>query len=140
MNNLDKGFERLGQAKMIRQQAMDLEKYLENNKKMSPRTRAKRISNYMAVITLCRDAKLNGVMIFQLLQRNKVYAVQKNYSTNRFAFEKGLNPVFDLRIPEKYRIDANDSYKRLHKVETCLKLDLKKPTECNIQAANTKKK
>ncbi len=130
VNNMDLGFAKLGNAKRVRQKAMDIEKYLENNKKLSPSMRKMRIEHYMAAIKLCREGKLNGVKVYQLIQRYKKYNVQKDYKDNYYAIEKRLNPVFDFSIPDQYKIDANDGFNRIHMVEECLYRDQKPPKEC----------
>lgn len=123
INNLDAGYELLGNAKRARQEAMDLEKWLENDKPIDPRMRKMRIDNYKAAIDACRQAKLNGIKAFQLLRRHDIYKVQTEFAENFYAVEKRLSPVFDLRIPAEYRIDFNDSYNKLHNDETKYKLN-----------------
>lgn len=135
-DNIELGYKRVGDAKRIRQQAMDVEKYLENNKKLTPSMRKMRIEHYMAAIRLCREGKLNAIKVYQLISANENYTVQTTYKDNYYSVEKRLNPVFDQRIPEKYRIDANDSHNRIHAEEICLKKDLKNPKDCR-QAQDT---
>lgn len=126
-NALKMGYRKLGKAKRVRQAALDLEKWLESGKEMPPRLRKKRIESYLAVIRVCREAKLDAVYAFQLynmhIEGKSLYEVQKRYAKNPFLLEKRLDPVFDPRIPEEYVLDANDALNRLHKDEVRVKLN-----------------
>lgn len=123
LNNLQEGYRLLGLSKRRRQEAMDLEKWLENDKPMDPRMRKMRIEEYRVAIESCRQAKLNAVRAFQLLRRHDIYKVQVAHAENYYAVEKKLDPVFDFRVPAEFRIDFNDSYNRIHKDEMKYKLN-----------------
>lgn len=124
MKNLQLGYEYLGEAKRVRQEALNLEKWIEAKKEIDPGMRQKRIESYMAVINLCRRGKLNGLRVFKLVNRNNIYDIQGNkykskddYKANFYVVENDLDPVFDPRIPEDYIVDANDSLNRVHSIE-----------------------
>jgi len=123
--NIKKGYSTLGLARIVRQKALDLENYLEAEqlKKGIPATMRKaRIESYLKVIELARQAKINAIMTFQLLNRNKEYCVQVSYGKNRYMHEGKLDPVFDPRIPQDYVKDANDSLNRNHEDEMNIKI------------------
>lgn len=145
VDNLDLGFAKIGHAKRLRQKAIDFAKSLEPGKKVPVTMKVTRIELYMAVIRLCRAGKQNGIKVFQLSERHRQYDGQPKYmatgekdADKRAAKEKyhyrevRLNPVFDLRVPEKYLIHASDNYNRIHEEEQCLKLDQKIPRDCEF--------
>lgn len=124
LNNLQKGYEMLGEAKRVRQRAIDYEKFQEEGKDITPRIKKTRLDHYMATIDLARQAKVNAIHVFQLKNRNEIYKVQKKYDDNFFMVEKDLDPVFDTRIPEEFVIDANDALERVHEEEVNIKLKM----------------
>ena len=149
VDNLDLGFAKIGHAKRLRQKAIDFEKSLEPGKKIPVTMKVMRIELYMAVIRLCRAGKKNGIKVFQLTEKYRQYDGQPKYmataekdAEKRAAKEKyyyrevRLNPVFDLRVPEKYQIHASDNYNRIHEEEQCLKLDQKIPRDCEFMQDN----
>jgi hypothetical protein len=109
IDNIDYGFMLLGQAKQARQKAMDLEKWLEKGKAMPATMRKSRIESYKAVIELCRQAKVNGIMVMQLGRVLDNYELQTRFKDNYFMKEKRLDPVFDFSIPDEYVKDASDT-------------------------------
>ncbi len=124
LKNLQLGYEYLGEAKRVRQEALNLEKWIEAKKEIDPGMRQKRIESYMAVISLCRRGKLNGIHVFQLLNRNEIYSIQGDtykkedkFNPNFYVFENDLDPVFDPRIPPEFILDTNDSLNRVHSIE-----------------------
>lgn len=138
--NVEMGFHRLGDARRIRQDALDLEMYFEasgeegdngSKDKIDNRVHAMRIHAYLGVIELCRDAKMNVVRIYQLVNRNDIYSVQTKHRENPFAVEKKLAPVFDPRIPDEYKKDANDALKLIHEDEIRVKVEQKGYTDDN---------
>ncbi|MDH5720811.1 MAG: hypothetical protein OEZ13_09390 [Spirochaetia bacterium] len=122
-NSLDYGYKDLRDAKKIRQGAIDIEKHLEEGQKITPRHRKERIEKYMVAIKLCREGKTKVINIYQLKNRNDIYSVQTQYRENPYLLEKKLEPVFDTRIPDQYKVDANDNYSRIHQVEVDVKLE-----------------
>ena len=114
IDNIDYGYMQLGQAKVARQKAMDLEKWLEKGKAMPPTMKKSRIETYRAVIDLCRQAKINGIMVMQLNRIYDNYELQTKFKDNYFMREKRLDPVFDFAIPDEYVKDASDSRNAIH--------------------------
>lgn len=126
LKNIDRGYEYLGEAKRLRKDALNLEKWLEEGKELDPRLRKRRIENYKAAIELSRNAKTNGVRVFQLMRRNDIYSVQIEHKDNYFAqhtSEEHLSPVLDPRIPDDFKIDATDVLNRVYEEEVRVKLN-----------------
>lgn len=122
-SNLEMGYNILTDAKMIRQRAMDVDKFLEEDKELDPDTRLKRVEYYRGVINLCRQAKQNAIQAFRLINKHEVYKVQEQFKNNFYAKEYNLDPVFDPRIPNQYKVDASDALNRLHSEEERIKLN-----------------
>ncbi|MDH5717199.1 MAG: hypothetical protein OEZ22_06140 [Spirochaetia bacterium] len=121
--SIDYGYKDLGTAKKVRQRAIDIEKHLEEGQKLTPRHRKERIEKYIATIKICRKAKDKALNIHRLNNRNDIYSVQTQYKDNPYMVEKKLDPVFDTRIPDEYKIDANDNLNRIHEKEVSYKLE-----------------
>ncbi|MDH4200890.1 MAG: hypothetical protein OEV66_11000 [Spirochaetia bacterium] len=123
--NLNLGFGHLGDAKRIRQEAVSMqEKKYEEGQAIDPSIYVYRLYNYAGVIDLCREAKKNAFMAYQLINRNDIYSVQSQAELqgNRFVKESNLLPVFDPRIPDQYKVDASDTLYLVHADEIMVKL------------------
>lgn len=128
LDNIDYAYMKLGEAKVIRQKALDLDKWLEPDKKrtvdgqarvekgkpMPPTMKLSRIESYRGVIDLCRQAKVNGIMVMQLNRIYDNYELQTRFKDNYFMKEKRLDPVFDFAIPDEFAKDASDSRNHMH--------------------------
>lgn len=114
LDNIDYAYMMLGQAKTARQKAMDLEKWLEKGKAMPPTMKKSRIESYRGAMDLCRQAKVNGIMVMQLNRIYDNYELQTRFKDNYFMKEKRLNPVFDFAIPDEFAKDASDSRNAMH--------------------------
>lgn len=132
LDNLAYGFGNLGTAKEAREKAQSMDKYLGKEQKPYPRLRDKKIRAYLASIERCRDAKANAIRMLQLYNRNDEYTVQgnvtfnpenKEFKENPFLVEHSLDPVFDPRIPQEYRIDAEDVRDRNYQEQVDMKLN-----------------
>ena len=138
--NVKKGYERLGLARKARGLALQVDKNFKKEQKITPTERQKRIEFYLAAIKLCRQAKRNAAYIYQLKYPYDNYAifnqfgtteagrfeaettpkienVSMNWSKNPYVLPKRLHPVFDLRLPAKYRRDASDSRNMVYEEE-----------------------
>lgn len=129
LDNIDYGYMQLGQAKLARQKAIDLEKWLEKGKPMPPTMKKERITAYRGVIDICRQAKINGIMVLQLNRILDNYELQLKFRDNYFMKEKRLDPIFDFAIPDDYKKDANDSRNRIHDYEERIKLKGEDPSK-----------
>lgn len=138
-DNLAKGYSMLGEAKLFRQQAVDLEKWLETRKDtktkkeevpaVPPSMKKARLEAYMKVISHCRQAKVNAIRVLQLSRIYNNYTVQKDLKDNIHANEKNLDPVFDSSIPEQFRIDATDSQNKIFDSELRIKVKGESPVQ-----------
>lgn len=122
-NNIKVGYFRLADAERVRKYALELEKWYEEDKELDHRVHAIRIENYSIAINLCREAKLNVVRSYQLMNRNDIYTVQTELRDNQFAIESRLDPVFDPRIPDEYKVDASDALRKIHSTEVYVKVE-----------------
>jgi hypothetical protein len=129
IDNIDYGYMQLGQAKVARQKAMDLEKWLEKGKPMPATMKKSRIDSYKAAMNMCRQAKINGIMVMQLNRIYDNYELQTKFKDNYFMKEKRLDPVFDFAIPEVYKKDANDSRNSIHDREERIKIKGEDPAK-----------
>ncbi|MCB1172320.1 MAG: hypothetical protein KDK39_02085 [Leptospiraceae bacterium] len=147
-NNLAKGYERLGLARKARALGLEVDRKLRKHEKTTPDQREKRIEYYLASIQLARQAKQNAAYIFQLKYPYDNYALMNtyglseagrkddpqvpkleditmNWSKNPYVFPVRLHPVFDLRLPAKYRRDATDSRQELYEEEVDILVRMK---------------
>lgn len=129
VDNIDYGYMQLGQAKVARQKAMDLEKWLEKGKAMPATMKKSRIDTYKSVMSLCRQAKVNGIMVMQLNRLYENYELQTKFKDNYFMKEKRLDPIFDFAIPDIYKKDANDSRNTIHELEDRIKIKGEDPAK-----------
>jgi hypothetical protein len=70
------------------------------------------ISSYMDVISICREAKEEGIEIHRVSKINELGKSMLKYNISHGS----ITPIFDDRIPEKYKVDANDNMKLIHAV------------------------
>ena len=123
LENIKNGYNRLADARRVRKEAIDYEKWFEEGKEIDPRFHLLRLEKYMGAIKLCRDAKLNVIRVYQLFNRNDIYTVQTELRDNHFAVESKLPSVLDPRIPDDYKIDASDSQLKVHREEVMIKVE-----------------
>jgi len=71
------------------------------------------ISRYLDVIFLCRQAKECGIEIHRVKNINELGKSMVKYNVTHGS----IIPVFDDRIPDKYKVDANDNMRFIHSVE-----------------------
>ena len=124
VRNLDRSYLYIAYATEIRRRGIILENVLEKDRVLSPEVRLVRVDNYKRSIEFTRQAKVNAIYIYQLINTNKMLDTHE-YSSNPYFNEKNLAPVFDKRIPDEYKLDANDSLNRVHKDEIELRVNLK---------------
>jgi len=142
--NTEAGYKALGQAKKARIEALKIEKNLERHQKLQPVHRKYRIEKYMDVIARCKDAREAAINLFKLKYPYDNYYLQKdekttlgriiltdakgedstvdkgksmNFRLNPHVLPKNLNPIYDRRIPEKYRRDAADLLGKVYEEE-----------------------
>lgn len=138
-DNLAKGYSLLGEAKLFRQQAVDLEKWLETRKdaktkkeevpSVPPTMKKARLEAYMKVIAHCRQAKINAIRVLQLSRIYNNYMVQKDLRDNVHANEKRLDPVFDSSIPDQFKLDATDAQNKIYDSELRIKVKGESPLQ-----------
>lgn len=132
LDNLEYGYGNLGKAKFVRERAQAQDKYLLEGQAPTTRMRDKKVRAYIATIKHSREAKANALRMFQLYNRLDEYTVQgnvifdketKEFKENPFLVESRIDPIFDQRIPEEYRIDAEDVLNRNYKEQMQMKIE-----------------
>jgi hypothetical protein len=148
----EEGYKSLGHAKTARIDALKIERNFEKHQKLQPVHRKYRIEKYIAVIAKCREAKVAAINVFRLKYPHDNYYLMKdektslgkvtqvdakgeevvtekgksmNYRLNPYVTPKNINPVFDRRIPEKYRKDAADIIGQVYEEEVEKNIKLK---------------
>ncbi|MCU0825675.1 MAG: hypothetical protein MUF77_13670 [Leptospira sp.] len=145
--NMELGYKHLGLAKEARVAALKVEKNLEKHQKLQPSHRKYRIDNYFAAINLARDSKANAINIYKLkypydnyyLQNSaakteatkdengavvegqpvKVDGTTYDFSKNPYVkFDHRLQAMFDVRVPEEYRVDHADVRGRVYEIDS----------------------
>jgi hypothetical protein len=71
------------------------------------------INRFSDVIILCRQAKECGIEIHRVKNINELGKSMVKYNVSHGS----IIPIFDDRIPEKFKIDANDNMRFIHAVE-----------------------
>jgi hypothetical protein len=71
------------------------------------------IDSYMDVVSFCRQAKEEGIEIHRVTRINELGKSMLKYNISHGS----ITPIFDDRIPEKYKVDANDNIRLIHAVE-----------------------
>ena len=135
--NIEKGYDRIRLAQKARTNALKVEKAVSEGFKMTPLQRKLRIEYYLASIFLARMAKMNAGFIYALKYPYDNYALYNKFTkTERGVFDDvktptiegvrmswyknpylrlgKLNPVFDLRVPSKYRRDLSDAKREVY--------------------------
>ena len=71
------------------------------------------IKQYLAVIDFCRLAKQYGIEIHKMVKVNQLDTIQRKYGLE----SNKLDPIYDDRIPEEFKVDANDNISLVHSIE-----------------------
>ncbi|MDF3821226.1 hypothetical protein P3G55_15060 [Leptospira sp. 96542] len=145
--NMELGYRHLGLAKEARANALKIEKNLEKHQKLQPSHRKFRIENYFGAINLARDSKANAINIFKMKypydnyylnnsqakteaskdangapvegQPAKIDGVTYDFSKNPYVkFDARMQAMFDIRVPEDYRVDHADTRGRIYDIDS----------------------
>ncbi|HDP79820.1 MAG TPA: hypothetical protein ENN21_03140 [Spirochaetes bacterium] len=108
---LRNGYKRLQDAKNILND-QDLQ-YIKNKKTRTSSNLDMIIYKNMRAIDECRQGKQYGIEIHKLLKVHQIGDIQKKYNLPNMPLE----PIFDDRIPEEYKVDANDNLRLIHSLE-----------------------
>lgn len=71
------------------------------------------INRYASAVDNCRLAKQYGIEIHKMIKVHQIGEIQRKYNL----VGATLEPVFDDRIPEEFKVDANDNVKLIHSIE-----------------------
>ncbi len=70
-------------------------------------------SQYYTIIEVCRESKQYGIEIHKILNDSKLgdSIIKYNIKGDR------IDPIYDDRIPDEFKVDANDNLRLIHAVE-----------------------
>mgnify|MGYP005853618257 CR=1 FL=1 len=71
------------------------------------------INRYATAVDNCRLAKQYGIEIHKMIKVHRIGEIQRKYNL----VGATLEPIFDDRIPEEFKVDANDNFKLIHSIE-----------------------
>ncbi len=108
---LKNGYKKLEKAKKIFNDP-DLE-LLKKKRKRTAQNLDYIMDRYKDVILSCRMAKIYGIEIHKIMKVNQLSEILIKYN---LPYQK-LDPIFDDRIPENYKVDANDNMNLIHSIE-----------------------
>ncbi len=100
---------------------------IKNKEKKTSKDYSYLINRYWRVISDCRQAKQYGIEIHKILKVNEVTTILKRYQKNLVSLDP--NPIFDDRIPQEFKVDANDNLKLIHSHELQRISKVKGPSE-----------
>ncbi len=103
---LNYGYKKLSEARAIYNDP-DFN-YLKNKKIKSRRELNFILDKYSELISICRQAKNYGLEIYKIYNTNKTGEILIKYN---IAGTSRIDPIFDDRIPEDYKIDSIDNEK-----------------------------
>lgn len=89
------------------------------------------LKEHLDVIELTRQAKKNGVLVHQLVNDTKLPEILAKYNINMGKVKK--YPIYDDRIPEKFKRDAIDAYKLVYEIELNRIPGYEKPEDNNTE-------
>ncbi len=84
-----------------------------NRKKITSSGQNYVISRYLNTVYSCRLAKQYGIEIYKIMNMNELGKSLVKYNIPA----RSIEPIFDDRIPEEYKVDANDNKRLIHSVE-----------------------
>lgn len=86
---------------------------LKTKKRMTPQNMAYIIERYMYVIKFCRQAKQYGIEIHKIRKVHETGDILRKYNLTGAK----LTPIYDDRIPDKFKVDAIDNMNLLFSIE-----------------------
>jgi hypothetical protein len=87
--------------------------FIKSRKKIKPDQLNYIIERYINTIQACRTAKQLALEIYKVKNEFNTGAIQNKYDLRK----DQITPIFDDRIPEKFKVDAIDNIKMLYPVE-----------------------
>ncbi len=87
--------------------------FIKSRKKIKPDQLNYIIERYINTIQFCRMAKVSALEIYKVKNEFNTGAIQDKYDLRK----DQITPIFDERIPEKFKVDAIDNIKMLYPVE-----------------------
>ena len=87
--------------------------FIKSRKKIKPDQLNYIIDKYISTIRSCRTAKQSALEIYKVKNEFSTGSIQDKYGLRK----DQITPIFDDRLPEKYKVDAIDNIKMLYPVE-----------------------
>lgn len=87
--------------------------FIKSRKKIKTEQLNYIIERYINTIQFCRMAKVSALEIYKVKNEFNTGAIQDKYDLRK----DQITPIFDERIPEKFKVDAIDNIKMLYPVE-----------------------
>lgn len=87
--------------------------FIKSRKKIKTEQLNYIIEKYINTIQFCRMAKVSALEIYKVKNEFSTGAIQDKYDLRK----DQITPIFDERIPEKFKVDAIDNMKMLYPVE-----------------------
>lgn len=110
---LKKGYKRLQDARVMYSETEFA--YIKSKKNKTNEDLDFLINRYTDIIECCRQAKQYGIEIHKLFNPQMVGDIVLKYKVALTTIEQ--YPIYDDRIPEEYKLDANDNRRLVYKVE-----------------------
>jgi len=110
-NYLREGYRKYERAKNIYQNP-DIAMMRKKNT-LTPKNINYIIQQFTYVIQLCREAKQNGIEIHKVMKINELGKSLIKYNISH----RSIVPIYDDRIPQEYKVDANDNLNLIHSFE-----------------------
>ncbi|MCL1910684.1 MAG: hypothetical protein FWG13_00560 [Leptospirales bacterium] len=86
--------------------------YIKQNEKRTPEDMDYILEKYLNIIKICRQAKQYGIEIYKLYNLSDLDQMSGQDENLNL---QNIDPTFDIRIPEKYKIDAIDNRNLVYK-------------------------
>ncbi len=86
---------------------------MRKKKNITPASMNFIILRYLAVIENCRQAKQLGIEIHKIMNTTELGRSMTEFGVSG----KAMDPIFDYRIPDQYKVDANDNLGLSHALE-----------------------
>ena len=87
--------------------------FIKSRKKIKSDQLTYILEKYLDVIQNCRTAKQCGLEIYKIKNEFRTGTIQEKYQLRK----DQITPIFDDRIPEKFKVDAVDNVGMLYPVE-----------------------
>jgi hypothetical protein len=110
---LDNGYRSLQEARLVYND-VDYQ-YIMTKEIKTSRELTYILEKHRAAIIICRKAKESGLEIYKILNLHDTDGIIRKYDVSNIALQR--YPIYDDRLPEKYKVDATDNRKLIWGLE-----------------------